>query len=244
MVAARCGLVRRRPLPSLEELHQGLDEAGVTDAPRDGPDEECLRALLDLALFVAEHRKSVAFPGFTWADPGFTVTDAKVTFRVAYAELAIDVATTLAANLDRLGPRTLLALDAHRTPLREFDLGHDLYGRVTLFQWPHKPPEPADPRISDAMEKGWARTLKEHNLTPGRGIVVLDEHQGLLLRDPRLRALVGTLLLLEDGQTRLWWNPFCDGADSELQYWLTWGAGTGLASAWKEQLFVEERDSE
>lgn len=232
--------MRRRALPSLEELHTSLAEAGVTDAPRDGPDPERLRALLDTALFVAEHRKKVSFPSFQWDDPGFEVQDAKVTFRVAYAQLGEDAEATLLANLPRLGPRTLLALDAHRSPIREFDLGHTLYGRPTLFQWPTKPSEAADPRISTLLEKGWARTLKEHNLVPGRGIVVLDENQGFLLRDERLRALVGLLVLFETGDTKLWWNPFTENADSELQYWLTWGAGTGPASAWKETFYVEE----
>lgn len=232
--------MRHRALPGLEELHASLLEAGVTDAPREGPDDASLRALLDLALFVAEHKKKVSFEGFTWSDPGFSVADAKVTFRVAYAVLADGVEATLLANLSRLGPRTLLALDANRTDVREFDLGHVLYGGVTLFQWPTKPVESADMRVMDAMEKGWARTLKEHNLVPGRGIVVLDEHQGLLLRDERMKAFVGMLILLPDGQTRLWWNPFCDGADSELQYWLTWGSGTGPASAWREAFYVEE----
>lgn len=213
----------------------------MVDAPQEGPEEE-LRALLDTALFIAEHKKRVSFPGFTWEDPGFVAADAKVTFRVAYAPLLAGLLGTIEASLPRLGPRVLLALDAHRTQAREFDLGHALYGGVTLFQWPTKPPEPADPRIDRAREKGWAKTLKEHNLVPGRGIVVLDEDQGALLRDERLKALVGLLVLFETGETKLWWNPFCEGADSELQYWLTWGAGTAPASAWREQLYVEERE--
>jgi hypothetical protein len=233
--------MRRRPLPPIEELRAGLLEAGVTDAPGDGPDPERLRALLDLALFIVEHRKVVTFPDFTWDDPGFVVTDSKITLRVAYAQATLDVERSVSDNIPRLGPNTILALDAHHIDLREFDIGHALYGRPTLFQWPTKPSEAADLRIFSAQEKGWTRTLKEHNLVPGRGLVVLDEHQGTFLRDDRMRAVVGVLLLLSDGHTRLWWNPFADGADSELQYWLSWGPGTGPASAWKETFFVEEK---
>lgn len=234
--------MRRRPLPDVDELLAGLAEAGVADAPREGPDPERLKGLLDLALFVAEHRKSVSFPGFTWDDPGFLVVDAKVTFRVAYAALDDTVEAVLARELPRVqGGRTLLGLDAHLRDVREFDLGHALYGGVTLFAWPTKPPEAADPRIDERLARGWARTLKEHNLVPGRGIVVLDEHQGLLLRDERFAALVGLVILMEDGHTRVWWNPFVarEQEDSELQYWLSWGAGTGPSSAWKETLYVE-----
>lgn len=219
----------------------------MTDAPRDGPDPEALRGLLDLALFVAEHKKKVSFPGFHWGDPRFTVADARTTLEVAYASLAGEgedaLRWTLEGNLDRVrGGRTLLALDAHATTAREFELGHALYGRVTLFSWPTKPAEPADPRIDAAREKGWAKVLKEHNLLPGRGIVVLDEHQGLLLREPRYEELLGILLLLPDGQTTLWWNPFvrADANDPEMQFWLTWGAGTSPASGWREVFRAED----
>jgi len=238
-------VVRHRPLPTLDELHAGLAEAGVADAPRDAPDEASLRALLDMALFVAEHRKRILFPGFSWSDPGFLAKDAKVELRFAYARLDGDDADALVraidANLARANDgRTLLALDAHRTNAREFELGHALYGKVTLFQWPTKPPEPADPRIDALLAQGWAKTLKTHNLLPGRGIVVLDEDQGLYPRDERLRALVGVLLLLPSGQTELWWNPFADRADPDLQYWLSWGEGTGVASGWKQVFEARE----
>lgn len=227
----------------MDDSLAALAEHGVDDAPRRAPDPEGLRALLDMAAFVAEHRKRVSFPAFTWEDPAFVSEDAKVTLRFAYARFERDVATTIAANLARVRDRrTLLAIDAHRADIREYALGHELYGQVTLFAWPTKPPEPADPRIATAMERGWAATLKEHNLVPGRGIVVLDEHQGLLLRDERLRALVGLQVLLPDGHTKLWWNPFADDANSELQYWLKWGAGTGPSSAWREQFFAEREE--
>lgn len=233
--------MRRRPVPAADESLEALREAGVADAPTEGPEEE-LRGLLDLALFVAEHRKRISFPAFSWDDPAFVAADARRTWRVAYARLpdAASIGATLDAALPRLGAGTLLALDAHAaTDVREFDLSHDLYGRVTLFQWPTKPVESADPRIHDALDKGWAKTLKAHNLVPGRGIVVLDEHQGLLLREPRYAAVPGMLVLLADGHTNLWWNPVSPHAESEDQYWLTWGEGTGPASGWKEQLFVE-----
>lgn len=223
-------------MPPVEQL---LEELALDDAPRDAPDPFALQGLLDMAAYVADHKKRVAFPAFTWADPRFVSTDAKVTLTFAYAELVTDAATTLAANLDRLGERTLLALDARRSRAREFDLGHALYGEPTLFQFPAKPAEPADPRIDAAREAGWTPTLKAHNLLPGRGIVVLDEHQGLLLRDERFRDVLGLLVLFEDGQTELWWNPFARSADADLQHWRAWGPGTGPASGWKERFYAE-----
>jgi hypothetical protein len=139
---------------------------------------------------------------------------------------------------------SLLALDAHGTDLREFDLTHLVYGEVTLFQWPHKPPQPSDLRIDDAREAGWVKALKEANLLPGRGIVVLDEHQGLLLRDEAFRALLGLLVLYPNGRVELHWNPFVPSAraSSEIQYWLAWAAGHGASSEWRQMLHVEERD--
>lgn len=233
--------MRRRSLPEVEESLTGLAEQGVTDAPTKAPGPEAHKGLLDLALFVAEHRKQVSFPGFTWDDPRFVVHDAKVTFQVAYATLRGTLGETLEANLDRVRDRrTILAIDAHTTDAREFELAHELYGRITLFTWPKKPQEPSDLRIWNAVDQGWSATLKEHNLLPGRGIVILDEDQGLLLRDEALRRLVAVLLLLPDGQTRLWWNPFADEADSELQFWLKWGPGTGPSSAWRETFYVEK----
>ena len=211
----------------------------MTDAPRDGPDPFALQGLLDMAHYVAEHKKRVTFPNFTWSDPTFVATDAKVTLRFAYAEFAVDAHTTLLANLDRVAPRTLLALDARHAKVAEFTLAHALYGEPTLFQWPSKPAEPADPRIDAAREKGWTPTLKAHNLLPGRGIVVLDEHQGLLMRDDRFAGLLGVLVLFENGQTELWWNPFARDADADLQHWRAWGPGTGPASGWREQFYVE-----
>lgn len=238
-------VVRRRTLPPIEQLRAELAEHGVTDAPAEAPDPESLQALLDMALFCAEVKKRVSFPGFHWSDPGFVASDARVTLRFAYTELAADLLTTLEANLPRLRDgRTLLAIDAHRRKIPEFEIQHALFGQVTLFQWPHKPSEPADPRIHDAREAGWTPTLKEHNLLPGRGIVVLDEHQGILLRDERMRAIPGILLLAETGQTRLWWNPFAERADPDLQHWMAWGAGTSPASAWREQLYVEDARDE
>lgn len=237
-------MVRHRTLPPVDDLLAALAEAGVTDTPREAADAHALQGLLDTALFVAEHHKHVSFPDFRWADPQFLVEDAKVTFRVAYAELAADVETTLLANRDRFRDgRTILLLDARRSGAREYDLGHALFGEVTLFQFPSKPPEAADPRIDAARERGWVKALKDHNLLPGRGIVVLDEHQGLLLRDDRFADLVGVLVLFANGLTTLWWNPFvrADVNDPEIQYWLTWGKGDKPASAWR-QVFEAERN--
>lgn len=243
-------VVRSRPIPDIAELMDALKEQGVEDAPTEAADQEALRGLLDTALWVAEHRKRVRFgDDFSWADPGFWAEDGRVRFRVAYAKLAAGTADAFeevaVRNLERTSDgRTLLLVDAHTTDAREFELGHRLYGEVTLFQWPHKPPRPRDPRIDAAREKGWVKVLKEHNLLPGRGIVVLDEHQGMLLQDPRTIDLVGIVLFLADGHHHLWWNPFVreNHNDPELQYWLTWAEGTA-PSEWREILRVEgERD--
>lgn len=239
--------MRRRALPSVDELLAALEEHGVADAPREGPDEESLRGLLDMALWAADLRKEVSFPGFHWSDPGFVARDAKATLRFAYAALPGATPDALAWALEGNLPRfagegmTLLALDAHATQAREYEVAHRLYGEVTLFSFPHRPAEPADPRIHEARERGWTRVLKENNLLPGRGIVVLDEHQGLLLTDDRLRELPGVLLLLPDGHTSLLWNPFAraEKNDPELQYWPAWGPGTA-PTEWREVLRVGE----
>lgn len=239
--------MRTRGLPSVDALLAELAEHGVADAPREAPDPDALRGLLDMAAFVAMHRKRVRFPDFHWDAPAFVAEDAKVTLRFAYARLPgageDALRWALGGSLDRLRDgRTLLALDARATGVKEFDLGHALYGQVTLFQFPHKPVESADPRVHDAQARGWTKVLKEHNLLPGRGIVVLDEHQGLLLRDERLADVVGFLVLFPTGHTSLWWNPFvrADANDPELQHWTAWGPGTGPPSAWREVLRVDE----
>ena len=238
--------MRTRPLPPLEELRAALDELAVPGIPREG-DERALRGLLDMALFLAEHRKRVTFEGFSWEDPAFVAQDAKLAMRVAYLRLeeGAPLEDALRAALPRVAEgNALLALDLHGTSLREFDLMHLLYGEVTLYSWPHKPPQPADRRIDEAREAGWVKTLKEHNLLPGRGIVVLDEHQGLLLRDPAFAGLLGLLVLYPNGHVQLAWNPFVPPAraSSDLQYWLAWAEGTGGASEWRQMLHVEEGD--
>jgi len=235
---------RTRALPPADELLASLAELGVEDAPSEGPDEQALRGLLDFALFLAEHRKRITFRGFSWDDPAFRVTDAKVEFRVAYLKLSPqdDFLGAVRAHLLRASRgNALLAVDAFGTGLREFDAGHALYGDVTLFSYPSKPAESADPRVDAARERGWVKTLKEHNLLPGRGIVVLDEHQGALLREDAFARLQGLLLLLPSGQTNLWWNPFVEAErnDSELQYWLSWGEGLGASSEWREVVRYE-----
>jgi hypothetical protein len=239
--------VRARPLPSIEELKGYLAEAGAFGVPETGPTEDDLQGLLALALHVADCQKRVSFPGFTWDAPSFLAADDKVTLRFAHAHLdAKDepgVVAALLENLPRLDRRTLLSLDARASGLREFELEHMLYGQVTLFTFRTRPPEAADHRIDSARERGWIKTLKEHNLLPGRGLVVLDEHQGLLLREPRLQALLGLLVLYPSGAIHLMWNPFAMEGDSELQYWSAWGRG-GQASAWKEVFRADERTEE
>ena len=239
---------RARPLPPVDELRAGLAEHGIEDAPTDG-DEESLRGLLSFALFLADNLKRIDFAGFTWDAPGFVATDAKTRVGVEYVRVAPggSVADAMRANLPRVaGQKALLAIDAHGADVREFDALHEIYGRVTLFQYPHKPHESADPRIDAARERGWVKTLKEHNLMPGRGIVVLDEDQGLLLREPAFDALLGLLLLTRDGTIGLHWNPFinADRNEPEMQYWLAWGEGTGQSSEWREMLHVEASDDD
>lgn len=234
---------RHRVLPPLDELRAELAAQGVTDAPTEG-DPDALQGLLDVALYVAEHRKRVSFPAFSWDDPAFEARDQKVTMRVAYLRLARgdDLAGALRAHVGRVATgHALLALDARASGLREFEILHQLYGRVTLFEHRTPVPESADLRIEEARERGWAKTLKEHNLLPGRSLVVLDEHQGHLLREPSLTALMGILLLSPDGIVSLLWNPFveADRNDAELQYWLGWGEGSGRSSEWREVVRYE-----
>lgn len=231
----------------LSELYGYLEEAGVTDAPRDAPDEEHLQGLLSMALHVAECQKRVSFPDFTWAEPTFVAEDARLTFRFHYARLndktEDGVRSFLLDSMERVAGTThLLAIDTRPARIAEFELVHHLYGEVTLFQHRSRPSESADLRIHEAREKGWTPTLKEHNLLPGRGLVVLDEQQGLLLREPWLDALPGMLVLLASGETKLLWNPFSPDADAEWQYWLAWGAGAGAPSEWRQVLHVSERD--
>ena len=222
----------------------------MEDAPREGPDEEVLQGLLALALHPAEAQKRVRFPGFSWAAPAFVAEDRRVSLRFEHARLAArdedGVRAFLLGSLPRLGgrdPPALLAIDARPSGLAEFQLAHLLYGEVTLFAHRARPHEPMDARIHDAREKGWTPTLKEHNLLPGRGLVVMDEHQGLLLREPRLDALPGVLLLTAAGTVHLWWNPFARRADPELQHWLAWGAGAGGPSEWR-RVFEARRDAD
>jgi hypothetical protein len=239
---------RARPLPPLDELRVALGEHGVESAPETG-DEEALRGLLSFALFLADNLKRIDFEGFSWDAPGFVAVDAKARIGVEYVRMArgAGLEETMRAALPRVaGQKALLAIDTHGTELLEFEALHALYGRVTLFQYPHKPQESADLRIDAARERGWVKTLKEHNLLPGRGIVVLDEHQGLLLRDPAFEALLGLLLLTRDGTIGLHWNPFveADRNEPEMQYWLAWGEGTGQSSEWRQMLHVEASDEE
>ena len=233
---------RERPLPPVDELLAELERAGVSDAPREGPAED-LQAVLFAASELAQRQKRISFADFTWDDPRFAAIDDKVTIDVALATLLHeDAANVLLANAPRVRPPGVLLLDARRSPLREFELEHEVYGEVTLFSFPHKPPMPKDPRIERARERGWVSTLKQHNLLPGRGIVVRDEEHGLFLSEPKLARLAGLLVIHRADELYLWWNPFCEGLDSELQYWLQWGRGAGKPSEWREMLRVEKED--
>lgn len=243
--------MRARPLPPSDDLLAHLREAGVEDAPTSGPDEDHLQGLLALALHVADCQKDIQFQDFSWADPKFVAKDARVEVRFVHARMrAADeagVRETLLANMPRVqggaqeGP-TLLALDARPSGLAEFAFTHMLYGEVTLFEHRRRPHEPSDVRIHRAEESGWTPTLKAHNLLPGRGLVVLDEHHGLLLREPWLDDLVGILALFASGETTLLWNPFAKDADAQMQHWLSWGRGTGGPSEWREVLHVRRDD--
>ena len=228
---------RPRELPGARALREALAASGVTDAPQDGPEDAC-QGLLFLAGTVVERLKRVSFPGFSWDAPGFVAEDDKARVDFAFARLAgreeADVAQVIREAAARARGKTfLLALDARPSGLKEFELGHLLYGGVTLYAYPHRPAEPMDVRVHDAAEKGWGKTLKEHNLLPGRGIVVHDEDHGLFLTLDAARLVHGALVLFTDGDARLWWNPVADGGDPEMQFWFSWGAGLP-ASAWRE----------
>lgn len=209
----------------------------MTDAPTDG-DPSALQGLLSLAVHLVDRLKRVSFPAFSWDDPGFTAADDKTTVRLASATLtdARDLASVLASKAPRL-----VALDARASGFKEFELTHRLYGRPTIYSKPHRPLAPRDDRIERAREAGWARTLKEHNLLPGRGLAVHDEDQGLYLSDPDLERCPGALVLLAGGDVHLLWNPFFTGGDSEMQYWLQWGGGSS-ASEWRELMRYEGQE--
>jgi hypothetical protein len=232
-----------RPLPPARALAEALLQAGAQDVPTAG-DEARLQGILWMAGYLRERQKGIAFPGFTWDDPRFVATDAKARVEVAYAPLqrADDLREVLLGVLPRVRDITLLGLDARESGLKEFELEHLLWGQVTLYAFPRKPEEPMDRRVHEARERGWGATLKAHNLLPGRGIVVLDEHHGLMLTEPALAALPGLLVLLPGGDTHLWWNPFCPTLDPEMEHYLAWGAGTGRASEWREVLRYEGED--
>jgi hypothetical protein len=226
-------------------LLEGLVDAGAIEPPTSG-DEHALQGLYWMAGYLAERQKRISFEGFSWDDPRFRALDAKVTVEVAYVPFAGgDLRGTLLDAVPRLrGGTALVGLDARASGLREFELAHQLFGQVTLFSWPHKPPEPADRRIHEARERGWTRVLKEHNLLPGRGIVVLDEHQGLVLTEPALARVAGFLVVLPGGATHLWWNPFCPTLDPEMEHYLAWMRGEGGPSEWREVLRYEGDEGE
>jgi hypothetical protein len=229
-----------RPLPPAETLRLALASEGVA-APPHG-DEDAAQGLLFLAAHLVERQKRISFADFSWDDPRFVAEDDKVRVELPYARLGAEetLRGRLLAEMPRLRGVSCLALDARDSDAKEYQMEHELYGEVTLSSWPHKPAMPKDPRIAAAREAGWGKTLKEHNLLPGRGIVVRDDEQGLLLTEPALARLPGVLLLLRSGEVHLWWNPFCAGLDSEMQYWFQWGDGSAPASGWREVMRVED----
>lgn len=226
-----------RPLPDARALHEALVRVGVEDAPTDG-DPDARQGLLYLAAHLHDRQKRVGFPDFSWDAPRFVAADEKVTVELAYARLERpdDLADAL-----RSGEGRLVALDARPSRLKEFELTHRLYGTPTLHPRRGSAPDPRDDRIERAREGGWAKTLKEHNLLAGRGLVVLDEDQGLYLSDPEMERVPGCLALLAGGDVHLLWNPFALGGDSEMQYWLAWGRGES-SSEWREMLRFEGED--
>lgn len=239
-LAAVAGFVPRHEpaaLPPVDELLAELREAGVSGAPDTG-DERALQGFLFCAAEVAQRQKQVGFEGFSWDEPTFSAKDSKMTLRFRFVEFAGSTREELLAALAPKREGELLAVDARNSPLKEFEIAHMLFGEVTLFDFPRRPVESADPRIHAAQEAGWTPTLKEHNLLPGRGIVVLDEHQGLLLREPSFESLRGLFILKGLHHFHLWLNPVAKGADPDLQYWLSWGKG-GPASAWREVVRYE-----
>ena len=226
------------PLPDARALHEALVRVGVTDAPDHG-DPDALQGLLFLAAHLHDRQKRVSFPDYAWEAPRFRAADEKTTVELAYARLQRpgDLAGVLASGGGRL-----VALDARPSGLKEYELTHLLYGTPTLHPRRGSAPDPRDDRVERARERGWAKTLKEHNLLAGRGLVVLDEDQGLYLSDPEMERVPGCLVLLAGGDVHLLWNPFALGGDSELQYWLAWGKGQA-SSEWREMVrFGAEAD--
>ena len=221
-------------LPDARALGEALARVGVEDAPAGG-DPAALQGLLYLAAHLHDRQKRVSFPGFAWDAPRFRAADEKTTVELAFARL--ERAGGLADALQGGGGR-LVALDARPAGLREFELTHLLYGTPTLYTRRGAAPAPRDDRIERARDAGWARTLKEHNLLPGRGLVVRDEDQGLYLSDPGMDLVPGCLALLAGGDVHLLWNPFAVGGDGEMQYWLAWGKGDA-SSEWREMVRFE-----
>ena len=218
------------PVPDARALQEALALVGVNDVPSDG-DPDALAGLLFLAAWLHDRQKVVTFGDFSWESPRFEAADDKVTVELEHSTLVrpSDLAGALAH-----GPR-LTALDARPSGLKEFELGHLLYGTPTMYPRRGAARDARDGRIDLAREAGWAKTLKDHNLLSGRGLVVHDDDQGLFLSDPETEDVPGVLALLASGDVVLWWNPFARGADSEMQYWLSWGRGLP-ASQWREMV--------
>lgn len=235
---------RHEPPPDLAELRAELATLDVEHLPATGPDDRRLASALAFALFFAKRLKKVRFPReVDWARPRFVVVDDKIEVDVAWEPLdgIADLAAVLAeaGERERDAPRpVILALDALDAEATEFELEHALYGEVTLLEFRSRAPAP-DARIEGARARGWAATLKEHNLLPGRSLFVESSKLGILPNGGASRSLAGVLLLLPNGHFSMKLNPFAERGDSELQYWLAWGRGSA-ASEWKDVLYVDD----
>lgn len=230
---------RARPEP-IEEYLLDIESAGL-ELPDGLSPEEAYRTAAAAAFF-ARRRKPVRFPG----GPHLLVVDRKMEVDVPIVHLAR--AADLSDLLARLAPgvrarprRTVLWIDATAAPDPEFAFEHALWGEVTLYQWPTKPRRSRDERVLAAERAGWTPVLKQYNIVPGRGIVVEDGKHGLLVTSPDTAAFAGLVVHCGTGE-QLWCpNPFVEArfADSDFQYWLQWGEGTG-ETEWTKVLDTRE----
>lgn len=235
---------RHEPPPALADLYAELRTLDVENLPPGGPDDRVLASVLAFALFFARRLKTVRFPdAVDWARPSFDVADGKIVVRVAWERL--DGIADLAAALEEAGERerdatrpVVLALDALDADASEFELEHAIYGEVTLLEFRARAPPP-DERVEGARARGWAATLKEHNLLPGRSLFVAPGKWGAFPRGGGSQHLAGVLLLLPNGHFTMKLNPFAkpEANDAEMQFWLAWGRGEA-ASEWKDVLEV------
>src|ERR1051326_4426137 len=157
-----------RPPPTLSDLRElraSLAAAGVADVPEaQAGRERDLLGVLAFAGFFLRRRKDVRFPrAWRWEEPAFDVVDQKLTVRAIYAQLEgfADLAALLEDEARRARERpepVLLLLDALDAEAPEYELEHALYGEVTYFPWPGRPPEIGDARVAQARDRGWSET--------------------------------------------------------------------------------------